>query len=108
LPSDDAVSLVEVEHFSGIVLWQCQDSCVLVFANVFPDGDDPVAFHLGLNLESLTVFEASVLGNSWIVLDLPLLVGTSVTSPVCIMLVLFVLSSPNVNTESLVSTIVES
>ncbi len=81
---------------------------MLVSANVFPDGDDSVSFHLGLNLESLTVFEASVLGNSWIVLDLPLLVGTSVTSPVCVLLILFVFSSPNVYTESLVSTIVES
>jgi hypothetical protein len=81
---------------------------VLVFADVSVDGDDSVASHLGLDLESLAVFESSVLWNSWPVLDLPPLVGTSVTSPVSSMLVLSVGSSPNINTESLVSTVMES
>ena len=108
LPSDDAIFCVEEEHFSFIVQWEIYDSSILIIADVFVDGDDSIAFHLGLDLESLAVFEASVLGNSWEVLDLPLLVGTVVTRPVGSRLVLFVFISPNINTYSLVSSVVES
>jgi hypothetical protein len=75
---------------------------------VFVDGDDSVALHLRLNLESLAMFESSVSWNPWEVPDFPLLVLSSMTSPVGSMLIIFVLSSPNVGTESHVSTVVES
>ena len=108
MPSDEGIFFVEVEHFSLIVLWHGQNSEVLVFANVFADGDDSVALNLGLNLELLSAFESSVLWSIWDIADLPLLVFAAVTTPVGIDVVLLVLSSPNLSTHSSISSVVES
>jgi len=105
-PSDDTISFVKVEHFSFVVLWHGQDSSVLVSSDVVVDGDDSVATHSRLNLESLAVLESNVPWNSWEVLDLPLLVCTVVAFPVSGLLVLSVLRK--IDSESHVSSVVES
>jgi len=56
----------------------------------------------------LSMSETSVSWNSWEVLNSPLLVGSIVASPVSKMSSFTVSSSPNINAESGVSSVVES
>ena len=107
-PSDGSEVLVEVELVSVVGSLSSQSDSVLSASDVGVSVENPVSLHLGLDSESLSVSEAGVGWHLGEVSESPLLVCTVVACPESSWLVLFVSSTPDVDTFLGISSVVES